>query len=127
MSTVAIPKLITGEKLSAIPSTIANGPFVEGARTAVGRAASVKHKLQLRHRSEASAKAAELLVAACRDNSSFLAATWIEAMMTPLFSRYEPGMAYGEHIDGAFMGEAPNQMRCDVSVTICLSDAASYE
>jgi PKHD-type hydroxylase len=36
-------------------------------------------------------------------------------------------MTYGEHIDGALMGEPPDLVRCDVAVTICLNDGSSYE
>jgi PKHD-type hydroxylase len=126
MSGVAIRQLITGAKLALVRSTIASGPFVPGARSAV-ELDIVQHNLQLDPRSEASAKAAELLVDACRENSSFLAATWIEAMVAPLITRYEPGMTCRDHFDDAFLGEAPNQLRCDVTVTISLSEAASYE
>ena len=127
MSAVAIRKVLSDELVQAIRTTIAAGPFVPGARTAVGGAAGVKHNLQLDPQSPVSAKAAELLVAGCRENATFLAATWIEAMMAPMFCRYEPGMTYGNHIDGAFMGEPPDHVRCDVSVTICLVDGSSYD
>jgi PKHD-type hydroxylase len=127
MSTIVIRKVVSNEQLQLIRSTIADGPFVPGAQTAVGGAVKVKHNVQLDHRSPASAKAAELLVAACRASSTFAAATWAEAMMTPMFCRYEPGMAYGNHIDGAFMGEPPDQLRCDIAVTVCLVDGTSYD
>lgn len=39
-----------------------------------------------------------------------------------LLSRYEPGRAYGRHVDDTLM----NGMRSDVSFTLFLSEAASY-
>jgi PKHD-type hydroxylase len=36
-------------------------------------------------------------------------------------------MKYGDHVDGAIMGDAESQVRCDVAMTVCLSDAAEYE
>jgi PKHD-type hydroxylase len=36
-------------------------------------------------------------------------------------------MKYGDHVDGAIMGDATEQVRCDVAMTVCLSDAAEYE
>ena len=42
--------------------------------------------------------------------------------------RYEPGMAYGDHVDNAIMGRfGPKPMRTDVSFTIFLSDPGEYE
>ena len=43
-----------------------------------------------------------------------------------LVSRYEPGMAYGLHVDAPIMGE-PNHVRSDVSFTLFLSDPDSYD
>ena len=40
-----------------------------------------------------------------------------------MFSRYEPGMHYGSHVDDALM----QGMRTDVSFTLFLSDPASYD
>jgi len=47
-------------------------------------------------------------------------------MLLPLFNRYEPGMHYGEHLDNPLMG-ANTPIRTDVSVTIFLSDPATYD
>jgi PKHD-type hydroxylase len=127
MSALAIRKLITADSLAAIRQTIAEGPFVPSRPSSVGEAAGVRCNLLLDPRSDAAARAVELLLAACRAHSSFLAATWIEAMMPPLFTRYEAGMAYGDRVDSAFVGQAPDQLRCDVTVTISLSDGASCE
>lgn len=127
MSSILIPKALSSEQLSAIRKTIAAGPYTAGSQTAVGSAARLKHNLQLSPSSEAAARAAELLVAALRDNSEFQSATWVDGMMTPLFCRYEPGMTYGDHIDGALMGEAPMLVRCDIAVTICLNDGSAYD
>ena len=43
----------------------------------------------------------------------------------PIFSRYEPGMAYGAHTDDALMDEA--RLRTDLAFTLFLSDRASYD
>jgi PKHD-type hydroxylase len=127
MSAIFLHKAISDEHVSAIRKAIAPGPYAVGSQTAIGGAARLKHNLQLAPGSEASARAAELLVAALRDNSAFQSATWVDGMMTPLFCRYEPGMTYGDHIDGALMGEAPMLVRCDIAVTICLNEGSAYD
>ena len=40
-----------------------------------------------------------------------------------MFSRYDPGMEYGDHIDNAIMGE----IRTDLSVTLFLSRPDTYD
>jgi PKHD-type hydroxylase len=36
-------------------------------------------------------------------------------------------MTYGDHVDGAIMGQGAEQIRCDVAVTVCISDASDYD
>ena len=48
-------------------------------------------------------------------------------MLRPLICRYAVGMTYGDHVDAAIMGEAPEHLRCDIAITICLNDAADYD
>ena len=58
---------------------------------------------------------------------AFQAATWPEAMLRPLFCRYSAGMKYGDHVDGAIMGDPGSQVRSDIAMTVCLSDPADYD
>jgi PKHD-type hydroxylase len=44
----------------------------------------------------------------------------------PMFSRYEPGMTYGEHTDDALMGEGEARLRTDLAFTLFLADPDSY-
>jgi PKHD-type hydroxylase len=127
VSAIVIEGALSPDVLSRVRGVIAGGPFVAGRQTAVGGAARIKNNLQLASDSPAAATAAEILVGALQGNGAFQSATWPDAVMTPLFVRYEPGMTYGNHIDGALMGEPPMMLRCDIAVTICLSDAATYE
>jgi PKHD-type hydroxylase len=45
----------------------------------------------------------------------------------PLFSRYEPGMEYGTHVDDAVMSGGDAPVRTDIAFTLFLSDPASYQ
>jgi PKHD-type hydroxylase len=127
VSAIVIEGAVSAEVLAQIRSAIAGGPFVSGKQTAVGGAADIKDNLQLALDSPAAAIASELLAGALQSSDPFQAATWADASLTPLFCRYEPGMKYGDHIDGAIMGEAPMLIRCDIAVTVCISDGSSYE
>jgi PKHD-type hydroxylase len=127
VSAIIVEKAIPRDAVSQIRSSIARGPFLPGKTTAVGGAAIAKNNLQLSPDSPAAADATEILVTALDANVAFKTATWIDAMMPPLFCRYEPGMRYGDHIDSAIMGDPPMALRCDIAVTISLNDAASYD
>lgn len=45
----------------------------------------------------------------------------------PLLCRYEPGMKYGVHADAAWLLVNGTRLRSDISTTVFLSDAATYE
>jgi PKHD-type hydroxylase len=51
---------------------------------------------------------------------------WPKQVRGILFSRYEPGMRYGNHVDNAIMGQA-NPWRSDVAFPIFLGDPADYD
>src|SRR5690606_17641083 len=44
-----------------------------------------------------------------------------------MFSRYEPGMTYGDHTDDALMGAGEDKVRTDLAFTIFLAERDSYE
>lgn len=127
MSAIVLERAISADVVAKLRAAIAVGPFVPGRETAVGGAALLKDNLQLAFESPAAEPAAEMLLAALQENPAFQAATWADASLRPLFCRYEPGMKYGNHIDGAILGEPPMQIRCDIAVTVCLNDGSSYE
>src|SRR5262249_27755732 len=57
------------------------------------------------------------------EHAVFALATRPKTILGPLFSRYEPGHAYGPHVDDAVMGG----VRTDVSFTLFLSAPESYD
>ncbi|MCP5151650.1 MAG: Fe2+-dependent dioxygenase [Ectothiorhodospiraceae bacterium] len=46
---------------------------------------------------------------------------------TPILSLYDPGMFYGQHVDSAIGESEGRTFRSDISVTIFLSDPATYD
>src|SRR5699024_6598390 len=50
-----------------------------------------------------------------------------KAIPAPTFSRYQPGMYYGLHMDEAVMSTKPKPLRTDASVTVFLSGSHEYE
>jgi len=127
MSAIVLARAIPAEVLAQIRECTSRGRFVDGRATAVGGAARSKHNLQLAGEDPAERRAVELLVGALQSHSPFQEATWPDAMMRPQFARYLPGMRYGDHVDGALLGEAPDLIRCDIAVTVCINDGSEYD
>src|SRR5262249_59040216 len=59
-------------------------------------------------------------------NETFGRAVWPKQIRGILFSRYDPGMRYGDHVDNAIMGKA-SLWRSDVAFTLFLSEPADYD
>lgn len=127
MSAIVLPGAIPAEILTEVRGRLAAARFAPGRATAVGGAASVKNNLQLAADDPVEPRVVELVAGALQGNALFQAAVWPDAMMRPMFSRYGVGMGYGDHIDGAIMGQPPDLLRCDVAVTVCLNDGSEYQ
>ena len=127
MSAIVIAGAVSAEVVGRIRACMESGPLISGKLSAIGRAQAIKDNLVLAPDSPAATSAVELLVGALKANQSFQAAAWPDAMLSPMFCRYGVGMKYGDHVDGAIMGDASSQVRCDVAMTVCLSDAAEYD
>jgi PKHD-type hydroxylase len=101
--------------------------FADGKITALGRAREVKHNLQA-DRSEETSELDQLIMAALMRSTEFQNFAFPKRMVAPTYSRYEPGMEYGFHVDAAIMNQASGAaVRTDLAMTLFLSDPAGYD
>jgi PKHD-type hydroxylase len=99
----------------------AEAVFVDGKKTAGRTAKKVKHNVQAQASSvEGIRKMVEKHLLA---NRAFSRAAIPLKFAKVMFSKYEVGMNYGEHVDDAFIAKT----RTDLSFTLFLSDPDSYE
>ena len=119
---LAIADVLTAADVEEVRSGLATAPFVDGRATAGWSARLVKSNLQASPAPEVERLRA-LVETRLRDHPVFALATRPKTILGPLFSRYQPGHAYGAHVDDALMGG----IRSDVSFTLFLSDPASYD
>src|SRR4051794_4437949 len=127
VSAILLPGIIPAAVLGQLRARMAIGPFVSGKASAVGRAAAIKENVMLAIDSPTEREAVDLLAGALQASAVFQVAAWPEAMMRPMFCRYGVGGKYGDHVDAAIMGEAESPLRCDVAMTVCLSDPSDYD
>jgi PKHD-type hydroxylase len=110
--------------VDSVLGEIAGAPFVDGRETAPGSLKEVKNNLQI-GRGQRLPEAERLIRQALDAHAEFAAFAQPAAILSPVYSRYEPGMEYGPHVDAAIIG-AP-RIRADLSLTLFLSPPESYD
>lgn len=121
-----IPEVLTRAELERVRTALAGAEFADGKATVGYRGRRVKNNLQLSRESAAGNDMALIIEQALWRNETFGWAVWPKQIRGILFSRYEPGMAYGNHVDNAIMGKA-SLWRSDVAFTLFLADPADYD
>lgn len=119
---LAIADVLSAADVAEVRSVLATAPFVDGRATAGWSARLVKSNLQASPAPEVE-RVRALVETRLGDHAVFALATRPKTILSPLFSRYQVGHAYGAHVDDALMGG----VRSDVSFTLFLSDPASYD
>jgi PKHD-type hydroxylase len=107
--------------LERLAARLEAGAFRDGRDSAGWHAKTVKNNRQL-----ADAAAVALCREAIERNEVIRAAALPRRMLAPLIVRYEPGMAYGTHVDDALMGRE-ELVRTDLALTLFLDAPDSYE
>jgi PKHD-type hydroxylase len=119
-------RLLPGHEASRIVSELEQRSFADGKLTASGFARDVKNNLQLKRTGREFTDLDKLVFDVCQQSAEFQAFAIPKRIAAPIFSRYDPGMQYGSHVDNAFMG-GPSGVRSDLSVTLFLSPPDSYD
>ncbi len=123
---LSFTNVLSHDEHTAILEQVRGGEFVDGRQTAGADIAAVKHNQQLAPNGPQSSRVAEIVLAALRRHDAFRSATQPQQLHSLLVSRYHTGMAYGQHVDNALMGE-PKAWRSDLSITLFLSDPDDYD
>jgi PKHD-type hydroxylase len=120
---VILQAVLTGEDLARVRAGLATAAFAPGKRTAGAAARAVKDNLQADGGDPRVEALDRFVTDALQRHPLFSIAARPVRWSRVLFSRYEPGMAYGAHTDDALMGG----LRSDLAFTLFLSDRADYE
>ena len=120
---IMIANVLDAENVQWLRDNLAEVRYVDGRQTAGREARLVKRNDQVDRADPLLARMQDLVTDRLLDHQLFRMAARPHLVRPPLFSRYEPGMAYGSHVDDAIMGG----MRTDLSVTVFLSDPEDYD
>jgi PKHD-type hydroxylase len=119
---LAIADVLSAAEVADVRGALAGVTFVDGRTSAGWAARLVKSNLQASEGPELD-RVRALVETRLRAHPVFALATRPKSIIGPLFSRYEPGHAYGTHVDDALLGG----VRSDVSFTLFLSPPESYD
>ena len=115
---IVIGNVLFGRGDRAVADTLARARFVDGRDTAGFAARLVKNNRQAEGSDRSLETVRKLVAERILGNEVFALAVRPKALSSLMFSRYEPGMHYGSHVDDALM----DGMRTDVAFTLFLSD-----
>lgn len=117
--------VLAAEDIARVRGELEALTWKPGKHTAGAAARGVKENLQADGAAPRTQALARFVSEALSRHPLFEIAARPRRLSTFMFSRYEPGMAYGAHTDDALMGT--EKLRTDLSVTLFLSDTESYE
>jgi PKHD-type hydroxylase len=120
---IVIGNVLSAEEVAAIRATLERTDFIDGKATAGFAARQVKNNRQAEGSDRSLEVIRKLIAERILGNEVFRLAVRPKALTPLLFSRYEPGMHYGRHVDDALM----DGLRTDVAFTLFLCDPASYD
>ena len=128
---IRIPALLSAEQAAQIAARLqaAGDAWVDGRVTAGFQGKPVKRNQQIDERSPLARELGDIVLAALERHSRFISAALPARVYPPMFNRYEAGMHFGAHVDGAIrlMPGSGIKLRTDVSATLFLSAKDSYE
>jgi len=125
-----IPNVLNPEQLRFMRERLdsAGDAWVDGRATAGYQGAPVKHNQQIDQHSPVARELGDVMLAALERHPLFISAVLPNRVYPPLFNRYEGGMQFGSHVDGAIR-LLPNgaKVRTDVSATLFISSPDEYD
>ena len=124
---IRVPALLDEERLAKIEGVLKKAVYGDGGATAGPAAKAVKTNLQLdTAKTPEAEQIARTILGAFWANGTVRSGALPRRILPPRIARYEPGMAYGVHVDNPVMVEGTLALRTDVSATVFLSDPKDY-
>jgi PKHD-type hydroxylase len=122
-----VVRILEQNELLDVQAALSRQTFVDGKLTAKGLARAAKNNLQVDRTDPDPTALDQIILNALSRNDQLHAFAYPKRLTLPLFNRYESGMEYRAHVDSPIMGKGTGQIRSDLSLTIFLSDPASYD
>lgn len=120
-----IPGVLKNDELALARSWLADARFVDGRFSAGAAAKRVKNNQELDNTQELD-RLNELVMGNLTRHPAYRSAALPLHVASPFYARYQPGMAYGNHLDDPIMGADGVRYRSDIAITIFLNAPEDY-
>src|ERR1700754_5202373 len=127
---LSIPNVLSPEDAAAMRARLeASDSWVDGRATAGYQGAPVKRNQQIAEGSQIALDMGDRIVASLERHPLFISAALPNKVYPPLFNRYEGGMHFGSHVDGAIrlVPGSGVRVRTDISITLFLTPPDDYD
>jgi len=124
---LTIPGLLNALQLEKIHEVLKDAKFVDGRNSAGFAAARVKNNLEMQLDPDRMKLVIRIVMASLGHSETFRFGVLPHRVADPIIARYEPDMAYGDHVDDPIMGSSGPRFRTDVSMTIFLNRPDAYD
>ena len=124
-----VPRVLTAAQLERCRQLMEKAKWVDGRVTAGHQSALAKNNLQIPEDAAEAREMGEMIVRSLEQIALFVSAALPLRVFPPLFNRYEPGMTFGSHVDGAIrqVPGTPLRIRTDLSATLFVSAPDEYD
>ncbi|MGA7817795.1 Fe2+-dependent dioxygenase [Caballeronia sp.] len=127
---LSIPGVLSPDDAHAMRERLdVSDAWVDGRATAGYQGAPVKRNQQIAESSAIAHELGDMIVGSLERHPLFISAVLPNRVYPPLFNRYEDGMHFGSHVDGAIRivpGHGA-RVRTDVSITVFLTPPEDYD
>ena len=126
---IHIPDVLTAEEVRHCRRELEGSRWVDGRATAGDLAAKAKNNLQIPVDSTVGRQLGDLILNALGRSQLYHSAALPFRVLPPMFNRYDVGMTFDAHVDGAIRAMPHNgmRMRADVSTTLFLTPPEDYD
>jgi PKHD-type hydroxylase len=124
---LTVPAVLKPDEVALARSWLDGGRFVDGKLSAGAAAMRVKANEELDRAAGNLERLDRLVMENLTRHPLFRSGALPLHAASPLYARYRPGMAYGDHLDDPVMGTEGLLYRSDVAVTLFLSAPGEYE
>lgn len=121
-----IKQVLTPEEIARVKQLASAAAWVDGSNSAGERARDHKSNREIDRNDPNWKSINEIVVAALYQHPQFQSDCLPARVSACFISRFEPGMAFGSHIDDPVMGPPGQQYRSDIAITIYLSAPEDY-
>jgi len=124
---LAIPGVLKADELALARSWLAGARFIDGRLSAGSAARRVKNNQELDGGAPDLERLNHLVMGNLVRHPVYRGGALPLHAASPLYARYQPGMAYGDHLDDPIMGTDGVMYRSDLAVTVFLNAPEDYD